>query len=373
MSLVCLSPNGVDVYRAGAPPDDILVATTDGVARVRKDGEAWRVYSAGLKGLHVSSLMREPSQGWLFAGIHGVGLYRSRDNGKSWELARNGIAQDHVFSLACRETKSGGVELYAGTEPAHLYRSADLGESWRELPGVRAVPSVAEWNFPAPPFQPHVKHVAFDPRDERVLYVCVEQGALLKSEDAGLTFRDVPFQDESYALNKDTHRVIFNPRDADEIFLPGGDGISASRDAGRHWRHVTTPQMRVAYPDHFYISPDADGTLFAAGGGDPPNIWRETGDARSAIVASRDNGETWHQVTDGLPERLPGNIEAMAMIHWRGGYGFLAGTTDGEVYASFEKGRNWRLIASGLAAVSKCVHARNLAMGRAKVREKANA
>ena len=37
MRLVCLSPNGVDVYRADAPPDDILVATTDGVARVRNE------------------------------------------------------------------------------------------------------------------------------------------------------------------------------------------------------------------------------------------------------------------------------------------------------------------------------------------------
>ena len=32
-----------------------------------------------------------------------------------------------------------------------------------------------------------------------------------------------------------------------------------------------------------------------------------------------------------------------------------------------------KVIASGLPAVSKCVHARNLAMGRAKMREKANA
>jgi photosystem II stability/assembly factor-like uncharacterized protein len=371
MSLVCLSPNGVDVYRTADAPDDILVATTDGVARVRREGAAWHAEPGGLKGLHISSLMRDP-RGHLFAGIHGVGLYRSRDDGATWQLARNGIAEDHVFSLACRETKTG-VELYAGTEPAHLYRSTDDGEHWQELPGVRDVASVAEWNFPAPPFQPHVKNVAFDPRDERVLYVCVEQGALLKSEDGGRTFRDVPFQDESHVLNKDTHRVIFNPRDADEIFLPGGDGIATSRDAGKSWRHLTTPDMRVAYPDHFYVSPEEDGVLYAAGGGDPPNVWRETGDARSAFVTSRDNGESWTEIAGGLPTSLPGNIEAATMAQWQGGFGFIAGTTDGEVFASFDRGAHWRPIASGLAAVSKCVHARNLAIGRAKVRERANA
>jgi photosystem II stability/assembly factor-like uncharacterized protein len=371
MSTICLSPNGVDVYRVESAPTDVLVATVDGVALVRRDGGRWRVQVAGLKGLHVSSLMRDP-RGHLFAGIHGVGLYRSRDDGAHWDLACNGITEDHVFSLACRETKTG-VELYAGTEPAHLYRSIDDGAHWQELSGVRDVASVAKWNFPAPPFQPHVKHVAFDPRDERVLYVCVEQGALLKSKDGGTSFRDVPFQDKSYVLNKDTHRVIFNPRDPDEIFLPGGDGIATSRDAGKTWRHLTTPEMRVSYPDHFYVSPEEEGVLFAAGGGDPPNVWRETGDARSAIVISRDNGESWTQIGDGLPAQLPGNIEAVTMAQWRGAFGFVAGTTDGEIFASFENGRNWQLIANGLAAVSKCVHARNLAIGRAKAREKTNA
>jgi photosystem II stability/assembly factor-like uncharacterized protein len=371
MSTVCLSPNGVDFYRLERAPDDVLVATIDGVARVRRGARRWRVETACLKGLHVSSLMRDPG-GHLFAGIHGVGLYRSRDDGARWELARNGIKEDHVFSLACRETRSG-VELYAGTEPAHLYRSTDDGEHWVELSGVRDVASVAQWNFPAPPFQAHVKHVAFDPRDDRVLLVCVEQGALLKSEDGGKSFRDVPFQDGSYVLNKDTHRVVFNPRDPNEMFLPGGDGIAASRDAGKSWRHLTTPEMRVSYPDHFYVSPEEEGVLYAAGGGDPPNVWRETGDARAAIVTSRDNGESWMQISDGLPAELPGNIEAVTMAQWPGGFGLIAGTTDGEIFASFENGRNWRLIAGGLAAVSKCVHARNLAMGRAKAREKTNA
>ena len=41
--------------------------------------------------------------------------------------------------------------LYAGTEPAYLFRGDDLGDTWTELPGLRAVPSVESWTFPAPP------------------------------------------------------------------------------------------------------------------------------------------------------------------------------------------------------------------------------
>ena len=35
--------------------------------------------------------------------------------------------------------------------------------------------------FPPPPHQPHVKTIAFDPTDPRVLYVGIEQGVIQKS------------------------------------------------------------------------------------------------------------------------------------------------------------------------------------------------
>jgi hypothetical protein len=41
-------------------------------------------------------------------------------------------------------------------------------------------------------------------------------------------------------------------------------------------------------------------------------------------------------------------------------YELFVGNTDGEVYASSDEAANWRLIASGLAAVSKPPHAKYL-------------
>jgi photosystem II stability/assembly factor-like uncharacterized protein len=372
MTLVCLSPNGVDRYVTEQAPDSMLVATLRGVVRLKRPigGTGWTAASAGLAGLHVSSLMREPSRGMVFAGIHGTGLYRSRDDGKRWSLAMSGIESGHVFSLAHVETPAG-IELYAGTEPARLYRSTDYGDTWRELTALRSVPGHEAWNFPAPPHIAHVKHVTFDPRDSRTIYVCIEQGALLKSQDGGESFREIQFQDETYVLNKDTHRIVFNPRNPDEIYLDGGDGIARSRDAGKSWEHLTTPAMRIAYPDHLYCSPEEEGVLFVAGGGTPPNIWRQTGDARSAIARSADGGRNWTQVRGGLPEALAGNIEAVTLVSWPGGFGFFAGTTDGEVFASYDKGRSWSLIADKLGPVTKSIHLRNIEMGRANVRNAA--
>jgi len=370
---VCLSPNGVDHYRLDGPPQGVVVGTVNGVVGLDGGGSTgvgtWPEAFRGLEGLHVSSLMGVGACAdgrAVFAGIHGGGLYRSLDGGRLWGPAMNGLVHEHVFSLASDERDRSAV-LYAGTEPAHLFRSIDCGSTWEELPALRQVPGVDGWNFPAPPFVAHVKHVTADPRDPDTLYVCVEQGALLKSTDGGASFTELPFEDADCRLNKDTHRIVFDPSDADVLYLDGGDGIFRSPDAGHTWERLASPAMRIGYPDHLYLSPHESGVMFVAGGGTPPNIWRETGDARSTIARSDDGGHTWATLGGGLPDSLAGNIEAVTMVSWHSGFGFFAGTTDGEVYASLDGGATWGLIASGLPAVSKCVHARNLERGREAV------
>jgi photosystem II stability/assembly factor-like uncharacterized protein len=362
---VCLSPNGLETWWAEQPPAALLVATTGGIVRLeRPDGaRLWSQSSCALSELHIGSLLRTPCGAALFAGVHGSGLYRSLDGGRSWRPAMRGLDHTHVFCLACVDDGTG-VVIYAGTEPVHLYRSRDLGDTWEELPALRSVPGREQWNFPAPPHVAHVKHIAFDPRDSRRMFVCVEQGALLRSDDAGVSFRELHFQDRTFRLNKDAHRIVFNPVHADEMCLVGGEGISRSLDGGESWQRLTTAAMRIRYPDYLCYAPDEPGVLFVAGGGTTPDVWRETGEASGALARSCDDGRTWAQVGGGLPSRLAGNMEAMSLVRWPGGYGFFAGTTDGEIYYSGDKGRNWTSIAKDLPPVSKCIHHRNLSAGR---------
>jgi photosystem II stability/assembly factor-like uncharacterized protein len=362
---ICLSPNGVDTYHTAAEPTSLLVGTMDGVVELRASPGTgrWETVNRTLDGLHVSSLMSEPSRGALFAGVHDEGLYRSGDAGANWENLA-GLTVPHVFSVTY-DRRGDNVTLYAGTEPAHLFRSRDGGDSWDEVSGFKSAPGREKWWFPAPPHIAHVKHVAADPRDERVLYVCVEQGALLKSSDGGEHFEQLLFEDAGCRYNNDAHRIVFNPRNPDEIYLDGGDGIFRSADAGRSWEHVATPAMRVAYPDHLFLAPDDPDTVFAVGGGDPPNVWRSSGDARSTIVRSRNRGRDWSQLGGSLLNSLPGNLEAATLVCWTGGYGFFAGSTDGEVFLSLDRGEHWSRIADSLPPVSKCVHYGNLAKGRA--------
>ncbi|MET0988045.1 MAG: glycosyl hydrolase, partial [Steroidobacteraceae bacterium] len=204
---VCLSPNGVDIYRLDAPPRALLVSTMDGVIELRGNlaDNRWEVVNHTLDGLHVSSLMKEPTRGGIFAGVHGEGLYRSLDGGNSWETSMRGLAVPHVFSVACN-ARDG--TLYAGTEPAHVFCSRDGGDTWEDLAALRAVEGQDKWWFPAPPHLPHVKNISIDPRDGRTLYVSVEQGALLKSVAGGQTFEQLFFEDAGCRYNNDAHRVV---------------------------------------------------------------------------------------------------------------------------------------------------------------------
>ncbi len=240
---VCLSPNGVDTYQIDSAPTSLLVGTMDGVVELSagEDSGTWKALNRTLDGLHVGSLMSEPGGGAIFAGVHGEGLYRSLDGAATWETGMPGLTVPHVFSLTY-DRRADALTLYAGTEPARLFRSRNLGDSWEEVPGLATAPARDKWWFPAPPHIAHVKHVAVDPRDERVIYVCVEQGALLKSSDGGERFEQLVFEDSGCRYNNDAHRIVFNPQNPDEIYLDGGDGIFRSLDAGRSWEHVATPR-----------------------------------------------------------------------------------------------------------------------------------
>lgn len=255
------------------------------------------------------------------------------------------------------------MTLYAGTEPAMLFRSIDHGDHREELSALREVPGAEGWNFPAPPHIAHVKHVVADPRTPNNLYVCVEQGALLKSQDGGKTFHELLFEDEACKLNKDVHRIVFDQNNPDCIYVDGGDGIFRSEDAGANWYRIADTKQPVGYPDQLFVAPDNQDVIFVFGGGNPPNIWRTTGEVRSTFMRSTDGGRSWHNFTNGLPAPLDGNLEAATMVIWPDGYGFFAGTRDGEIFASFDKGKSLKMIMNDISPLSKCVHFNLIARG----------
>jgi photosystem II stability/assembly factor-like uncharacterized protein len=358
---ICLSTNGKTLSSSKAAPTRLLVATVDGVCLfTRPDATSpWSLKDRFLAGEHVSSLLYEPKSDIIVAGFHYVGgIKTSEDGGKTWSSRNTGLTSEHVYSLAVQYAGDAPV-LYAGTEPARVHRSDDLGRTWRALAPLTNVPDVDQWLFPHA--QPHAKNIAFHPAEPDTLYVCVEQGDLLKTVDGGASW----FQLDSYEqpgdkFRRDVHRVVIFPSNPKEMYLTGGDGLYHSNDAGEMWEHLTGPTFRLGYPDPLFIHPDNEDTAFMVGAGLSPNpSWGASGSANPAFMRSTDRGRSWSERMGGMPTPVRGNLEAAAMHRSDAGLEFFMGSACGELYTSRDEGGSWSLIAQSLPAISKGPHFRH--------------
>ena len=358
---VCVSPNGGDTTASPEPATTLLVGTLGGIYRLERPHPefAWELADRTLAGRHISSIL-SVAPGRLLAGIHGGGLFASDDDGQTWSPSERGIAAEHrhVFTLTAQQRGERTV-LWAGTEPSALYRSDDFGATWTELPALRDVPDHEKWTFPPPPHLAHLKHVAFHPREPQTLYVCIEQGAVLKSTDDGASWNEITsYTSPDDFFYRDVHRIVIAPSNPARVYLASGEGLYRSDDAGTSWTHLTRKDDRVGYPDALFLDPADENTVFIGGASGMPGTWRmgTDGTANAGIIRSRDAGATWHELDGGLPRPVRGNIEAVSLHAHGGTFAFYAGTAVGEVFASEDRGETWRLIAAGLPPISKVSH-----------------
>ena len=286
-----------------------------------------------------------------------MGLWVSDDGaGASWRQLTNGLDRPHMYSMAARYV-GDKVTLFLGTRPAALYRSDDLGESWNEITSIFDVADTDKWTFPPPPHIPHVKQVVFHPTEPETIYVLVEQGAFLKSTDDGKSWTDLTsYSHPDDASYRDLHRLVIKPDDPEKLVVATGVGIYRSADGGQSFEQLTRRGERMGYPDFVFLDPNDDSIIYSGGSELNPRAWYDTGVAKSSVMRSADNGDSWVVLDNGLPDPMVGAIEAMTQHVWDGGMMLLAGTATGEVYATEDAGASWQLLTDEAEPVSKEDH-----------------
>ena len=361
---ICLSPGGQTMTVGESASDRLFVGTAHGVVSFTRQNGSWGSQQTFLPDEHIGALIFEPSSQTLFAGTYGCSIHASKDFGKNWTRRDNGIGDREIYSMAFQQV-GGCPRIYAGTEPAHMFYSDDLGQNWTELPGLRQVPGVEKWTFPGPPHLAHVKDITFDPTNSDTIFAAVEVGGVVKSMDGGKTWSTAS------GLNPDAHRVLIPLADPKKVYLvmPTTNcdetvtaGVCVSQNSGESWKSLTPRDFRIGYVDPILVHPDNSSLLFTAGAKTGPRSWRESHTADSRIARSKDGGQSWEVLKEGLPEHIRGNVEAMAMDVWKDGFALFAGTTDGEVFCGTDEGQHWQKLIQGIGPVSKSHHYRNLAV-----------
>jgi len=117
-----------------------------GVYRSRDGANTWQEIENGLPsnfgfGLTVSesgSVFIVPLQAdaQRFTCDGKLRVYRSRDEGKSWEPLTKGLPQKNAYEVILRDSvDSTGTEIFFGTKNGKLFESVDDGDSWKLIEG----------------------------------------------------------------------------------------------------------------------------------------------------------------------------------------------------------------------------------------------
>ena len=114
----------------------LFIGTPAGIYRTQDDGQSWESCNFGLLDEDVLCMACAPDfaeSELLWAGTAGGGLYRSRNSGRAWRESGYGLPDAAVQSLAVSPNFTEDRTLFVGLEEYGVYVSRDGGENWASL------------------------------------------------------------------------------------------------------------------------------------------------------------------------------------------------------------------------------------------------
>jgi hypothetical protein len=365
-----------------SPAVVVLVATRKGAWLFHGDGDrsGWRADGPHFLGHIIHHMVLDPRDGRTLlaaakTGHLGPTIFRSTDLGRTWkeaarppafapEPAGNGRAVDHAFGLTpCHSNEPDA--WYAGTSPQGLFRSEDGGVTWAPFSHINDDPQYRAWMGTVQdgtPDGPKLHSVIVDPRNPAHLYFAMSGGGVHESVDGGRTFTPlvegmevVEGFDPGEVTFHDPHCVRMCPTDPDRLYQQNHCGIYRLDRPGERWKRIgrAMPEQvgDVGFPMVVHPRDPDTAWVFPMDGAD---VWpRVSPGGRPAVYVTRDGGERWQRLAEGLPEnnawwtvkRQAMNADPLDPV------GLYFGTTSGELWASADEGAHWTCIARHLPEI----------------------
>lgn len=348
----------------------LLVGTAKGLFRYHSsDRHHWEALGPVLQGDPIYTSAFNADDQTLYAGVnsefYGPSIRRSSDFGVNWDTGGSGLqyaADDLEQVTRVWSIRPAGKGLvYAGVEASGLFRSEDGGDTWNELASLREHSTHDSWG---PGYGGKCLHtIALDPFDAEHLYIACSAGGIYRSDDAGDSWRPINQGIRAEFLPQDqqfpesgqcVHKFVLSPARAGRIWLQNHGGVYRSDDSGNTWHNVglTLPSdfgfPIVSHPtdsDSAYVIPLERESRWS-----PENML--------AIYRTRDAGEHWERLNQGLPRpTFTGVLRDGFCGDGQSPLGLYLGTTSGAVYYSADEGDSWHLIADHLPRIYSVVTA----------------
>jgi photosystem II stability/assembly factor-like uncharacterized protein len=232
------------------------------------------------------------------------------------------------------EQADGFGIVYAGTEPSAVFRSDTGGDSWVELAGLRALPSAETWSFPPRPHTHHVRWIEADVSVADRVFVAIEAGALVRTFDGGLTWRD-RVRGGPY----DTHAAVTHLLAPGRIYSAAGDGYFESTDAGHSWSSPEDGLKHLYLVDIAVDPADPDAVIVSATDGPGAAYWPPRAEA---YVYRKTGLKRWEPAMSGLPgargttaSRFATHADEPGVIYAANNHG---------LFRSDDAGRSWKAL-----------------------------
>ena len=113
--------------------NNIVMSTAEGIYTSNDNGSSWLIGNTGLRTIWIKALAKNDTG--IFAGSESLGMYRSKNNGVTWDRINEGLNAPN--SKGIYDIVFIGGEIFVGTGGG-LYSSDDQGDHWvnRLSPGV---------------------------------------------------------------------------------------------------------------------------------------------------------------------------------------------------------------------------------------------
>jgi photosystem II stability/assembly factor-like uncharacterized protein len=308
-----------------------------GVVVVRQRSGRYLPSETMLDGMDVRGLWIADPAELMYAQVADT-ILRSSDGGQTWDRVFAPIGK--IFAFLCDPAHP--ATAYVGLEPVALYRTRDAGDTWEELDSVRRQPeSVRDhWWSPAYPHEAHVRDVCIDPDDRARIYVALEHGGIMRSDDDGRNWENLSDGFETL----DIHNVRVHPRHAQLVYAATARGMYRSEDGGRGWVR-TADGLSFDHTGAFAVSTGASVSLFvSAARGTPPSWARPTG-AEACVFRSDDDGMTWRRLGGGLPVPAPSPFRALLVDPLDPDRIYLAtAEPHATIWGSADRGESWSVL-----------------------------
>jgi hypothetical protein len=289
---------------------------------------------------------------------YGPAVWRSEDVGGTWTHSSEGLTygDDGPAVATVWNVTRGPDALFAGVEPAGLFRSDDEGTTWQHVAGLTNHPTRPEW-------QPGngglcLHSIVPHPADVDRMWVGISAVGAFETRDRGATWElrnkgvRAGFMPDPYPeFGQCVHKLVLAADGTERLYQQNHCGVYRSADGGRQWEEIT-----AGLPSEF-------GFPMAAHPRDPDTVWlipltepdkgRLMPGGSAAVWRTNDGGDSWIRAGEGLPEEnafIAVLRESMA-VDRLDPVGVYFGTSTGQVYGSFDEGRTWQLLADNLPDV----------------------